>query len=240
MKFAMRNMTGIGLLASLGLAGCTAASGPTFSAYSVALPNGGQAYRVNCGGIFEGPQVCQREAQKICREQEVRVLEGVSPLSQTHGGEPDNRELMFQCGAPPQAAPAPAPVPASAVQAAPQTLTLSGDAAFDTGKATLTPGARAGLDDLIERTRGLKVDTVTVAGYTDSVGSDAYNLNLSRRRAESVVEYLRTHGMKTDRFDVHAFGKADPVGSNATAAGRAQNRRVNVSLSTIKIGPDAQ
>lgn len=238
MKFAMRNMMGIALLAMLGLAGCTAASGPTFSAYSVALPDGGQAYRVICGGVFEGPQVCQREAQQICHDQAVHVLEGVSPLDQTRRGAPDNRELTFQCGVPPQE---PAPVPVvQAAPVAPQVLTLSGDASFDTGKAILTPAARTRLDSLIERTRGLKADTVTVDGYTDSIGSDAYNLDLSRRRAESVVAYLRTHGLKADRFDAHAFGKADPVASNTTTAGRAQNRRVEVRLSTIQIGPGVQ
>lgn len=235
MKFATRNMTGIGLLVILGLAGCTAASGPTFSAYSVALPDGGQAYRVICGGIFEGPQVCQREAQKICRGRDVRVLEGVSPLGQAHDGSPDNRELTFQCGVPPQAAPSPVPAPVP-----PQELTLSSDAAFDTGKATLTPVAQTQLDHLIERIHGLKAETVTVNGYTDSVGSDTYNLGLSQRRVESVVAYLRKHGLKADRFDAHAFGKADPVASNATAAGRAQNRRVEVRLSTIQEGPGAQ
>jgi outer membrane protein OmpA-like peptidoglycan-associated protein len=235
MKFATRNMTATGLLAILGLAGCTAASGPTFSAYSVALPDGGQAYRVICGGILEGPQVCQREAQKICHGQDVRVLEGVSPLGQTRDGSPDKRELTFQCGVPPQAAPLPVPVPVS-----PQALTLSSDTAFDTGKATLTPVAQTQLDQLIEQTRGQKAGTVTVSGYTDSVGPDTYNLGLSQRRVESVVAYLRKHGLRADHFDAHAFGKADPVASNATAAGRARNRRVEVRLSTIQEGPGAQ
>ncbi|WP_152911231.1 OmpA family protein, partial [Burkholderia cenocepacia] len=67
-------------------------------------------------------------------------------------------------------------------------------------------------------------------GFTDSVGSDDYNLALSKRRAESVAAYLKAHGLKTDSMTVSGRGKADPVASNATPEGRASNRRVEIRL----------
>jgi outer membrane protein OmpA-like peptidoglycan-associated protein len=112
----------------------------------------------------------------------------------------------------------------------PAITTLSTDANFDTAQASLTPAARARLDRLIDEARGVSIKTVTVNGYTDSVGSDAYNLDLSERRARTVRAYLQEHGLKAGQYAGHGYGKADPVGSNATAAGRASNRRVDVLL----------
>jgi OOP family OmpA-OmpF porin len=62
------------------------------------------------------------------------------------------------------------------------------------------------------------------------VGSDAYNQKLSERRATSVMEYLVDHGIPASGLTARGFGKADPVANNATAAGRAQNRRVTVEF----------
>ena len=73
-------------------------------------------------------------------------------------------------------------------------------------------------------------EAVIVAGHTDSVGTDAYNMKLSKRRAESVRNYLASHGIAGDRIRVEAFGESQPVASNDTADGRAQNRRVELHL----------
>jgi outer membrane protein OmpA-like peptidoglycan-associated protein len=108
--------------------------------------------------------------------------------------------------------------------------TVTGGAKFDFDKATLKPIAKAALNRFIERTHDLPVGTVEVRGYTDSVGTVAYNLGLSRRRAASVVGYLRTHGLRAQHYDSHGYGKAHPVASNATAEGRARNRRVEITL----------
>ena len=78
---------------------------------------------------------------------------------------------------------------------------------------------------------------VSVTGFTDSVGSDDYNLALSKRRAESVAAYLEgAHGLKTDSLTVTGRGKADPVASNTTE-GRASNRRVEIRLQHLGAGP---
>lgn len=73
--------------------------------------------------------------------------------------------------------------------------------------------------------------TVLIEGYTDSRGSDAYNLGLSERRAEAVQDFLLENGISPDRVRARGYGKAYPVASNATEAGRLQNRRVEVVIS---------
>ncbi|MFP3541557.1 OmpA family protein, partial [Pseudomonas sp. SIMBA_044] len=83
-----------------------------------------------------------------------------------------------------------------------------GDANFDTAKWTLRPEARAKLDKLVSDASGATFALVTVKGYTDSRGSDAYNLNLSQHRAETVAAYLRDHGLQAQRYAAHGYGKA--------------------------------
>jgi OmpA-OmpF porin, OOP family len=65
-------------------------------------------------------------------------------------------------------------------------------------------------------------------GYTDSIGSDAYNEKLSQRRAEAVKQYLVQKGVDPSRIAVRGLGKTNPVATNATAEGRAENRRVEI------------
>ena len=74
---------------------------------------------------------------------------------------------------------------------------------------------------------------VDVDGYTDSTGSKDHNLALSQRRALSVADYLNSQGVDARRFSVQGFGQADPVATNSTSAGRALNRRVEITLSPI-------
>ena len=70
--------------------------------------------------------------------------------------------------------------------------------------------------------------TVNVNGYCDSIGSDAYNLKLSQRRADAVVNYLVQQGIPATQLVPNGYGKTDFVASNDTAEGRAQNRRVEL------------
>lgn len=74
---------------------------------------------------------------------------------------------------------------------------------------------------------------VDVYGFTDSTGSDQHNMDLSQRRAMSVANYLSAQGVDSRRFSVTGFGKTRPIASNATAEGRAQNRRVEIQLSPL-------
>jgi outer membrane protein OmpA-like peptidoglycan-associated protein len=110
------------------------------------------------------------------------------------------------------------------------------DVLFDTARADLKPGAREKLSrvvGIVLSHPGLRME---VEGHTDSVGSDSYNLQLSERRAASVRAYLVTAGVAPTAVATSGRGEASPVASNATAAGRQQNRRVELLVSGEPIG----
>ncbi|MBP0717355.1 MULTISPECIES: OmpA family protein [Burkholderia] len=206
------------------LAACSTASGPTFSASELQPRDGVRTFQVDCHGLLSGPQTCMKAARKICGDEPVRAVDSARALRDNA----DPATLVFQCGAAPvEAASAATPAPAAAVI---ERVNLSGDALFATDRATLAPTARESLDRLLSERADRTYSLVTVTGFTDSVGSDDYNLALSKRRAESVAAYLKAHGLKTDSMTVSGRGKADPVASNATPEGRASNRRVEIRL----------
>ncbi len=110
------------------------------------------------------------------------------------------------------------------------------DVLFDTGKFTLKPGTQVSLAKvatILQLYPGLKVQ---VEGYTDSVGGDEYNQKLSENRANAVHDFLVSNGVPAANVTAQGYGKADPVADNSTAAGRAQNRRVNLVVSGDAIG----
>lgn len=109
-------------------------------------------------------------------------------------------------------------------------VTLS-DLLFDTGRATLKPGADRDLDRLATALKHNPNMRVMIEGHTDSVGGDDYNQALSERRAEAVADALRMRGVPENRYEVRGLGKAYPVASNDTPAGRQQNRRVEIVFS---------
>jgi outer membrane protein OmpA-like peptidoglycan-associated protein len=108
-------------------------------------------------------------------------------------------------------------------------LTL-GDVLFDTGRASLSPGAAAKLDRLAQFLSEHPDRRVQIEGFTDSVGGDAYNLDLSERRAEAVKAALTTRGIDPSRIATEGYGKAYPVASNGDSGGRQLNRRVEVVI----------
>nr|WP_249186030.1 OmpA family protein [Burkholderia ambifaria] len=208
----------------MALAACSTASGPTFSASELQPRDGVRTFQVDCHGLLSGPQTCMKAARKICGDQPVRTVDSARALRD--GSDPAT--LVFQCGAAPaEAASAAEPAPAPA---AVEHVNLAGDALFATGLATLTPAARASLDKLLSEREDRTYTQVKVTGHTDSVGNDAANLALSKRRAETVAGYLKAHGLNAQTVSVSGRGSADPVASNATAEGRASNRRVDISL----------
>ncbi|RZF24405.1 OmpA family protein [Paraburkholderia sp. UYCP14C] len=237
----MTRKFGAALLVGVALAGCSSGSGLTYSAYSVNLPNNEKAFQVNCEGLLSSQNTCYSKAREICGKNPVRPMQEIAPLA-ADGGHRDVRTLTFQCGAPPVArtdpvvTPAPMPAPpvvtqvAAPVRMPPPKLSLSGDANFELNKATLTADARLRLDALIKTAAGATVNAVTVNGYTDSTASNAYNQKLSTQRAQSVAQYLQSHGLKAQQFVVTGHGSANPAAPNTTASGRAQNRRVEIVL----------
>lgn len=110
------------------------------------------------------------------------------------------------------------------------------DVLFDTGKYSLKPGAReklAKVSGIILAHPGLNLE---IEGHTDSVGSDEYNQRLSEQRANSVRDYLVAQGLSGGTISALGLGKSAPVTTNSTAAGRQQNRRVELVVSGEPIG----
>jgi len=107
------------------------------------------------------------------------------------------------------------------------TLVLEG-VNFEYDSAKLTAGSAATLDkvaaSLIEHTEA----KIEIDGHTDSKGNDAYNLKLSQRRAQAVKEYLVSKGVNEAQLTAQGYGEKQPVASNDTEEGRAQNRRVEL------------
>jgi outer membrane protein OmpA-like peptidoglycan-associated protein len=112
------------------------------------------------------------------------------------------------------------------------------DVLFDTGKFSLRPLAREKLAKVAGIVSGHPGLSLEVDGYTDSVGGDAYNQRLSEQRGESVRNYLTQEGMAASSVTSKGFGKTQPVASNETAAGRQQNRRVEIVISGDVIGTE--
>lgn len=108
-------------------------------------------------------------------------------------------------------------------------ITLSGAVLFASGKSELLPTAQAKLDKVARAlTREDKTSKILVEGFTDSQGAEDMNLELSRKRAESVKSYLVTQGIAADRVTAVGRGESQPIAKNDTPEGRANNRRVEI------------
>lgn len=105
-----------------------------------------------------------------------------------------------------------------------------GDLLFESGRAELKSGTVSNLDKLAAFLARYPDRNVTIEGYTDSVGSEDYNFDLSQRRAESVHGYLISQGVKSHRMSASGRGEGSPVASNSDATGRQMNRRVEILI----------
>jgi outer membrane protein OmpA-like peptidoglycan-associated protein len=101
---------------------------------------------------------------------------------------------------------------------------------FAYNSANVQPQFRATLDKVASVLADYNQTYVDVYGHTDSTGSDAYNQDLSERRATSVADYLSSHGVQPARIATRGFGETQPIESNETEAGRAANRRVEIKI----------
>jgi outer membrane protein OmpA-like peptidoglycan-associated protein len=99
---------------------------------------------------------------------------------------------------------------------------------FDSGSATLKPESEKTLAEILAVLQAQPSLKLLIAGHTDSINTEAYNLKLSQQRADAVVSWLIAHGVSASRLSAKGFGKSQPVADNATATGRALNRRVEL------------
>jgi OmpA-OmpF porin, OOP family len=138
--------------------------------------------------------------------------------------------LVAQAPTPPAPPPPPAPVITT------EKVTYSADALFDFDKAVLKPGGKSALDDLATKLEAENLEVVVATGYTDRIGSDAYNDRLSLRRAQAVKAYLVSKGIPANKIYTEGKGKRDPKvecnqrNRKALIACLAPNRRVEVEV----------
>ena len=105
---------------------------------------------------------------------------------------------------------------------------------LSTDSASLNPQLRSDLFVLADSLNKYPDSVVTVTGHTDNTGSAGYNQALSERRAQSVAAVLRSGGVSGTRLNVVGAGENQPIATNQTAAGRAQNRRVDITITPIR------
>lgn len=132
---------------------------------------------------------------------------------------------------PPSASPAPDPAGDCGKLQADVTALMATPVTFVTNGHTLSPGTRRQLSRVAETLKGCRSAQVTVSGYTDNTGNDGINVPLSTDRAKAVADFLVAQGVPASSVTAKGFGSADPVASNATPDGRAQNRRVAITVS---------
>jgi outer membrane protein OmpA-like peptidoglycan-associated protein len=99
---------------------------------------------------------------------------------------------------------------------------------FDFDKATIKPEGKSKLDSAVTVLTRYPDLRVEIQGHTDSIGTEAYNVSLSERRAAAVKEYLTSKGISASRFTTKGFGESQPAADNGTKEGRAENRRVMI------------
>ncbi len=109
-------------------------------------------------------------------------------------------------------------------------LIMPGNITFATDSAEIVSNFYAPLNNLASSFKQFNQNSIEIVGFTDSTGSRQYNMDLSQRRAQSVVTYLTAQGVDGSRLSTRGAGPDQPIASNATADGRAQNRRVEVNL----------
>jgi outer membrane protein OmpA-like peptidoglycan-associated protein len=109
-------------------------------------------------------------------------------------------------------------------------LNMPGNVTFATNSSDVSPGFYDVLNSVALVLKEFEKTLIDIAGYTDSTGSEEYNLKLSERRAQSVAQYLRAQGVSDLRIKTFGYGESNPIASNDTPEGRQQNRRVELTL----------
>lgn len=154
-----------------------------------------------------------------------------APESPTPTPTPTPAPAPAPSGSAPAQTPAPGPAGDCGNLQADITALMSTPVRFVTNGYTLSAGTQQQLSRVAEKLKGCHNARVAVNGYTDNTGNDGINVPLSTARAKSVADFLVSQGVPADSVTSKGFGSADPVASNATPDGRAQNRRVAITVS---------
>ncbi len=109
-------------------------------------------------------------------------------------------------------------------------LNMPSNITFDSNRADLKPQFFSTMNSVTEVFKEYKQTLINVVGHTDSTGNPDANYDLSRRRAAAVAQYMSSQQLDPNRFSVEGHGEQDPIASNATVSGKAQNRRVEITI----------
>jgi outer membrane protein OmpA-like peptidoglycan-associated protein len=109
-------------------------------------------------------------------------------------------------------------------------VSLKGDVTFDYDSATVRPGLYSEIDRITNVLIKYPQTVIRVEGHTDSTGSESYNMVLSQRRADSVMDLIVQRGVPSTRIETMAYGESMPIADNSTGSGRAMNRRVEIKI----------
>jgi outer membrane protein OmpA-like peptidoglycan-associated protein len=101
---------------------------------------------------------------------------------------------------------------------------------FVTGSAQISEASKDVLDQIFQDAVTADGTKILIGGYTDNIGSESSNMNLSEQRALSVLNYLKEKGLTPTRLESKGYGSSNPIADNSSASGRAQNRRVEISI----------
>jgi len=241
MEQAMNRLTLLASLTAIAIvvAGCSAASGPTYNAYSVDASDGVRTYRVECGGIFETAATCTKVAERICGNKSVQPIEKIDRLRDASDATADPRSMDFKCesAAGVQGAVKTAPAPDTRTI---ESFALQSDALFAFDKSSLDsmlPTGKADLDKAIEQIKTHEgVADIAVVGHTDRIGSPAVNQRLSEARADTVRAYLIAHGLDGSLVHAQGMGSSQPIShcpagySRAVIACLQPDRRVSIEV----------
>lgn len=233
MKRTMRNFGVLIALASVSTFTNAAAQAPkgylTDSANDVVKSGFGLCWHTGFWTPADAIEGCDGMLQKAAP---APASSGAQVVTPTPAPTPSPAPAADSAAAVAPAAPVPAPAPAAAAAAAPsaEKITFEADAFFDFDKSVLKPAGKAKLSDLVSKLQGTDIEVVLATGHTDAIGSDAYNMKLSLRRANAVKAFLVSKGLPADRIFVEGKGESKPVASNKTREGRAKNRRVEVEV----------
>lgn len=113
-------------------------------------------------------------------------------------------------------------------------ITMTSQTAFDVGQAEIKPGFRTTLDKLADVIIRYQKTSLTIIGHTDAQGAHDSNMDLSRRRAAAVADYLQGKNVNAARLDAEGRGETEPVASNDTDSGRRANRRVEILVEPVR------
>ncbi len=119
-------------------------------------------------------------------------------------------------------------------------VNLPSEVTFAVNSDRLNYSVQSSLNSIVTILNQYPQTIIHVSGFTDSDGSDAYNLQLSQRRAQSVANYLISRGVAANRLIAKGYGERHPIASNATAAGKAQNRRAELHIRAVETGREQE